>query len=396
MEPNSPAPALYITGLGSQYPPYLLSPEDLEDLAARFHDVNNPGIKKLLRINRSTGIETRSAVKPYEAGFATQADPPSISEIDRFFRQAGVNLAVQACQKALAEARVSPQQITHTVAVTCTNSGNPGYDFFVARELNLSPHVDRTLLHGVGCAGGLSILRAAAQIAGSASLRRKPARILAFACELCTPNIRQYLSTAERSPDSDQANVAALLFSDAAAAFVLCNEYGIAQDEVVTPQFELVEWGHELVPDTAEHMTFYADIDGYRARLDRDIPRYTKNAIRPMFERLLPSYEEQFRSQSPAEGGLLNPLEICDFDWALHPGGRAIIDGVAEVLQLSETQLQASREIYRTRGNSSSASVLIVLDRLRSQTKKAHVVAASFGPGLAVEMAFLRRCRTNV
>jgi type III polyketide synthase len=115
-----------------------------------------------------------------------------------------------------------------------------------------------------------------------------------------------------------------------------------------------------------------------------------------MFERLLPSYDEQFKSQSTAEGQLLSPLGICDFDWALHPGGRAIIDGVAEVLQLSEDQLQTSREIYRTRGNSSSASVLIVLDRLRSKSKTAHVVATSFGPGLAIEMALLRRCQMNM
>lgn len=224
------------------------------------HLIIRTRIKRLLRVNRSTGIETRSAVKPYEAGFATQTDPPSISEIDQFFRQAGVDLTVQACQKALTEARVSHQQITHTIAVTCTNQGNPGYDFHVARELNLAPNVDRMLLHGVGCAGGLSILRAAAQIAGGANLRRKPARILAFACELCTPNVRHYLSMAERSTDSDHVNIAAALFSDAAAAFVLCNEY--AMTEEVTPQFELLEWGCDLVPGTAEHMTFYADIDG--------------------------------------------------------------------------------------------------------------------------------------
>jgi type III polyketide synthase len=215
----------------------------------------------LLQVNRSTGIETRSAVRPYKA-FATQTDPPSISEIDQFFRQAGVDLAVQACQKALIEAHIAPQQITHTIGVTCTNQGNPGYDFLVARKLNLPPHVDRMLLHGVGCAGGLSILRAAAQIAGGASLRRKPARILAFACELCTPNVRHCLSMAERSMDSDQANIAAALFSDAAAAFVLCNEHAMTQDKQVTPQFELLEWGCDLVPGTAEYMTFYAGVDG--------------------------------------------------------------------------------------------------------------------------------------
>jgi type III polyketide synthase len=113
-----------------------------------------------------------------------------------------------------------------------------------------------------------------------------------------------------------------------------------------------------------------------------------------MFERLLPLYEEQVKCQ-PRSGGQLPKLGIHDFDWALHPGGKAIIEGVAEVLQLSEDQLQASREIYRTRGNSSSASVLIVLDRLRSESKKGHVVATSFGPGLAIEMALLRRCQLD-
>ncbi|OQE96560.1 hypothetical protein PENNAL_c0001G01878 [Penicillium nalgiovense] len=148
--------------------------------------------------------------------------------------------------------------------------------------------------------------------------------------------------------NSDQANIAAALFADSEAAFVLCNEYAMAQDEQVTPQFELLEWGCDLVPGTAEHMTFYAGIDG-----------------------------------------------IHDFDWALHPGGRAIIDAVAEDLQLSKDQLQASREIYRTSGNSSSASVLIVLVRLRLESKKAHIAATSFGPGLAIEMALLRMCQVD-
>lgn len=82
-----------------------------------------------------------------------------------------------------------------------------------------------------------------------------------------------------------------------------------------------------------------------------------------------------------------------DFDWALHPGGEAIIDGVQRLMSLTGEQLEASREIYRTRGNSSSPTVLIVLDLLRTMgTGSEHVVATSFGPGLSIEMAMLRRC----
>ena len=87
-------------------------------------------------------------------------------------------------------------------------------------------------------------------------------------------------------------------------------------------------------------------------------------------------------------------MRTSDCDWALHPGGETIISGVKETMELTEHQLRASREIYRTRGNSSSPTVLIVLDKLRSMGKGSdHIVATSFGPGLAIEMALLRRCR---
>lgn len=104
-----------------------------------------------------------------------------------------------------------------------------------------------------------------------------------------------------------------------------------------------------------------------------------------MFQSLLPSVAGRFAKKD---------LEVSDFDWALHPGGEAIIEGAKELLQLSDDQLRATREIYKTRGNSSSPTVLIVLDKLRTMGKgRDQVVAASFGPGLAIEMSILKKCR---
>lgn len=103
-----------------------------------------------------------------------------------------------------------------------------------------------------------------------------------------------------------------------------------------------------------------------------------------------------FNKSSPeySESCGLPTLGPADFDWALHPGGKAIIDGVQRSMALSGQHLAASREIYRTRGNSSSSAVLAVLDLLRSrgQGGREHVVAASFGPGMVIEMTMLRRC----
>jgi type III polyketide synthase len=118
--------------------------------------------------------------------------------------------------------------------------------------------------------------------------------------------------------------------------------------------------------------------------LNRAIPRYTTKAVRRMFDKLVPEYSADVSTEF---------LEPADFDWALHPGGIAIIEGVRASMSLSSEHLRATNEIYRTRGNSSSPTVLIVLDMLRSMGEGGkHVVAASFGPGLSIEMAMLRRC----
>jgi type III polyketide synthase len=103
-----------------------------------------------------------------------------------------------------------------------------------------------------------------------------------------------------------------------------------------------------------------------------------------MFQSLLPS----IRTQTA-----LDDLNVTDFDWALHPGGQAIVNGVQKAMGLTDQQLRATRKIYRTRGNSSSPTVLAVLDWLRHMSpEKQFVVATAFGPGLSIEMSVLRSC----
>jgi type III polyketide synthase len=191
-------------------------------------------IKKLLRINRTTGIETRSSVLDFETGWGTEKNLPSIAEMDILFRTTGVDMAAQACTEAIDDWEGEIEGITHTVAVTCTNQGNPGFDLLVNEKLGLSSSVDRTLLHGVGCAGGLAVMRTAAQLACGSTMRGRPARILCYACEVTTSN--------------------------AAAAFVLCNDMGLQIQ--VKPIYELLDWDVALIPGTKDELAYYADADG--------------------------------------------------------------------------------------------------------------------------------------
>lgn len=160
-----------------------------------------------------------------------------------------------ACEKALFEARLSPKDITHTVAVTCTDAGSPGYDHLVSRKLKLCPDVDRILLHGVGCAGGLSALRVAASLAAGNTHRGRAARILIFACELCSLHLRCDLSHA--SKNNGEVSIAHALFGDAAAAMVLCNDLGLTAK--TQPIYELLNWSNMVIPGTSEHMEFLMD-----------------------------------------------------------------------------------------------------------------------------------------
>lgn len=95
----------------------------------------------------------------------------------------------------------------------------------------------------------------------------------------------------------------------------------------------------------------------------------------------------------------------ADFDWALHPGGATVLSGVEKVMDITPEHMRASYDTYINHGNSSSATIFSVLDRLRDKDMdalapggkvKEFVVACAFGPGIAVEMGILKRNLSHV
>ncbi|KAM7213623.1 Thiolase-like protein [Rhypophila decipiens] len=367
---NGAQPGLWVTGLGHQYPAHLWRPEFIDEVATRFYDIEQVGIKKLLQINRATGIDQRpSVMDPNSSPILHRPEMPTITDLNAIWHKAGVDLSAQACRKALKEWGGALSDITHIVACTTTCYGNPGVDLLVAERLGLGPDVERILLAGVGS-------------------RQRPARILAFACEVATTNVRQDLADAAARTSPEDISIAAALFSDGAAAFVLCNDAGKQQNTARgAPLFQLMDWNHATIPNTMQETTWAPGPTGYLSVLTRNVATATVAAIPPMFAKMLPSIRDN--------SGLPHVTAAADLDWALHPGGKAIINKVQELMGLTEAQLSATKQVYKTRGNSSSPTVLIVLDTLR-KTKggKDDVVAVGFGPGLTIEMAFLRRCHS--
>ncbi|KAL8683676.1 MAG: hypothetical protein Q9224_006664, partial [Gallowayella concinna] len=185
---------LSLCGLGVEYPPFLVGPEALETLANRFYPPST-ALKKVLSINRYTGIETRAAIGDVDHPIVNQPNAPSIKILNDLFRVDGVRLSVNACKKALQEWGGSVDDITHIVSTTCTNSANPGFDHYVVKELGIRSSVEKILLHGIGCSGGMAAMRAAAHIALGSSYQQKPARVLVLACEISSVLVRSELDS---------------------------------------------------------------------------------------------------------------------------------------------------------------------------------------------------------
>ena len=210
-------------------------------------------LKKVMAINNYTGIDSRSAIGTVDHPIANMDRAPTIAELCAVFLKDGVALAVTAARKALHEAHLSPQDITHVVSTTCTNSANPGFDHFVCKQLGITQPVEKVLLHGIGCSGGLATLRTAANLALGASFRGKRARILVVCLEISSLLARSELDSVN---ELQETRIGICLFSDCASACILSNGIGGIEAE---PVYELLGWDHRMIPDTEQDLGFDVD-----------------------------------------------------------------------------------------------------------------------------------------
>ncbi|KAJ5051746.1 uncharacterized protein L3040_001518 [Drepanopeziza brunnea f. sp. 'multigermtubi'] len=379
---------LSIIGIGVEYPPYLLDPECLDKLCKR-HYPESPAMAKIRMINRYTGIDTRSAIGTVDHHMANMDRAPTINELCEIFLKDGVALAVTAARKALHEAQLSPADITHVVSTTCTNSANPGFDHYVCKGLGITQPVEKVLLHGIGCSGGLASLRTAANLALGHSFRGRKAKVLVIALEISSLLVRSELDSIN---ELQETRIGVTLFSDCASSLILSNGVG---GEDAEPVYELLGWDHRMIPDTEQDLGFDVDPLGWKVVLSPRVPQLAASVVEPTFTDLLatlPNLPPNYRN-------------AADFDWALHPGGATILSGVERAMNISAEHMRASYDTYIKHGNSSSATVISVFDRLRQKDMdelapggkvKDFVVGCAFGPGIAIEMCMLKRNMSHI
>lgn len=363
----SQTPEIAMLGIGTAVPRWRL---DQADTALRLAEAlrNNPGAARWARrVFRQQGIESRHTCEPnlLEAAGAcryfphSRAEAPDTAERMARYRREALPLARLAAERALEDGGTPPEAVTHLITVSCTGQYLPGLDAELVRALGLPARVNRLPLTFVGCAAGLKAIGLARQLAAASG--NAEARALVVCVELCTLHFQ---------PSDDWKDLfAASLFGDGASACVV----GAPADGSAAA-FTLGEPRSVLLPDGADDMTWNVGNYGFELVLSANVPK--------LIREFLPAEI----GPRPAGG---KPAGL----WAIHPGGRGIIDAVEETCGLKPEQTQASRDVLRRYGNMSSAAMLFVMEELRrglddgtAADGQPDGLAVAFGPGLSAEL----------
>ncbi|CED83135.1 chalcone synthase [Phaffia rhodozyma] len=360
-----------ILGIGTAQPPFSVSADDF-DVLLRKHAVPSSALEKTIMINHRTEILHRKSVQSPDSNHLNKDAPPSIGEIVDVFLDKGVQIAIEAAKNALDDWGGDKKGITHMLSTTCTASSYPGFDHFVAEALELSSHLRKTMITGVGCAGGLSILRLAADICNA----DPEARVLCVACEITSSMMRTEIQSMD---ESGQLNIPVLLFADGASGLVVG---GRDLHPFEKPSFEIIKTAVEVIPETSRELAFDVCETGWRAVITPKVPVVTSTLVEPLVTAFI----------APSESKTL-ALSSLNMDAFIHPGGSLIISSVEQSLGgiSPEDHSRASWAVYKDRGNMSSASIGYVFEEGRKRGGRKDILGIAFGPGINVELAHLRR-----
>jgi predicted naringenin-chalcone synthase len=244
------------------------------------------------------------------------------------------------------------------VMASCTGYAGPTPEMVLAKEFDLSTRLRRTFVGHMGCYAAFNALK----VALDALAARPDERALVLCAEVCSVHARPEVSM-------EQAVVHAL-FGDAAVALLLGGAPGDTGPRIVRT--------HTVTHyPTVDAMTWRVEDDTFRMTLSPFVPAYLATAIRPFVEGLL-------------EPAGLRPSDVRH--WGIHPGGPRIVEVVGERLGLSAPALAPSLAVLAEYGNCSSATILLILDRLirdRRPQPGEHAVLMAFGPGLTMESALV-------
>ncbi|ABM08426.1 MULTISPECIES: type III polyketide synthase [Micrococcaceae] len=365
---------VYMRSLETAVPQTILVQQQARDVFASQPGLTRLGTRLVSTCFDSAAIDTRYTAVAELSLDARAENPqffdpetnrvlsPSTKVRNEIFATEATKLFVEAGKAAVAQAPgIDLDDITHVITVSCTGFFNPGPDYKVVRALGLNPAVQRYHLGFMGCYAAFPALKAAKQFCVA-----DPAAVVLVICvELCSLHVRT-------SNDPDTIMGSAIFGDGAAAAVVTARELQGPEPAIRLDHFETV-----LTPVGEEAMAWNIGDEGFEMVLGSYVPHIIEEHITGALAPLL--------AREPSLAGL--PYRDITH-WAIHPGGRSILDKVESKLELTQEQLVPARETLREYGNMSSATVLFVLKYMLERSvseREERICSMAFGPGLTVE-----------
>lgn len=336
--------SVYLHGLSTCVPPHAL-PQD--EVARRAHEILGPrfrGFDRLAPVFETSGVQMRYSVAPFDwfekAGGWTDRNSR--------YMDGATDLYVDAAKGALSDAGWTADSIDILVTVSSTGIATPTLEAQAKSRMGFRDDCLRVPLFGLGCAGGISGLNVARELACA----NPDARVLLVVVETCTLSFRK-----ARPKKADI--IATILFGDGAAAVALSG---------AASSIRIGRGASKTWDDTLPIMGWEVDEDGLAVVFDRSIPDFVTEEMREATEAALAEMDVSRETI----GRIVS-----------HPGGAKVVDAIESSLSLGAGTLDIERDVLRDFGNMSAPTVLFVLDRVLKRGDAGPLIACALGPGFS-------------
>lgn len=319
------------------------------------------GIKKRHSVVKDYGKEGSDSLSLYRAN--GELREPTTGERNDVYAVESKAIVETVAKRALENCPgVSAEDFTHVITVSCTGFYNPGPDLAVVNALDLPAEVQRFHLGFMGCYAAFPALKMAEQFC-----RADPSANVIIVCvELCSLHLK-----VQEDLDTLLANS---VFSDGAAAVIVNNRKPAAGQRAL----ELKHFACSLAREGEEDMAWDIGDRGFNIVLSKYVAKIIGAGIEDIVSDILSRFD----------------LSLDDIQtWAVHPGGKSILDKIETSLRIEEPQLASSRNVLANFGNMSSVTILFILAEIlqSGETRDGEKICAmAFGPGLTIETAVLK------
>lgn len=319
------------------------------------HKLERPEL--LGRLHSRVGVQQRYLAFPLEQypRFRTWGETNSA------WLEAAQELGEKAIDLALDRARLTRRDLDALFVVSITGIACPSLDARLINRMGLRSDIKRTPIFGLGCVGGATGLTRAADYV--LAYPRQAAVMLAV--EICS-------LTLQRDDRSIPNLIASGLFSDGAGAVIVAGSERLAEGPTILGSRSV------FYPDSEEIMGWSISENGFQIVLSPALAEMIKGHLAADVDAFLAGFDLARRDIG---------------EWIIHTGGPKVLEAVENALALSDRELEASWECLRRFGNTSSASVLMVLEQVMMYRRVAPGTLGlllAMGPGFSSELLLIR------